>query len=49
MEHWKGSNVSISEKDSEGKEKRILYGTVPSGTWLYITAGESKGSIALYG
>jgi hypothetical protein len=49
MVYWKGSNVSLSEKDSEGKEKkRILYGVldgqviVLSGTWLYITAGKVK-------
>ncbi len=52
--YWKGSNVSIGEKDSEGKQKRrMLYGVpdgqgiVPSGTWLYITA--RKGSIVLHG
>jgi hypothetical protein len=47
--YWKRSNVSISEKDSEGKQKkRMLYGVLdgqgflPSGTWLYITAGKIK-------
>lgn len=49
MVSWKESNVSISEKDSEGKVKKgMLYGVpdgqgiVPSGTWLYITAGKVK-------
>jgi len=45
----KESNASISEKDSEGKQKkRMLYGVpdgqgiVPSGTWFYITARRGK-------
>jgi hypothetical protein len=49
MVSWKGSNVTPSEKDSEGKEtKRALYGVpegqgiVPSGTRLYITEGKAK-------
>jgi hypothetical protein len=49
MVYWKESNVSISEKDSEGKQKkRMLYGVpdgqgiVPSGTWPYTTAGKVK-------
>ena len=45
--YWKGSNVTVLEKDSEGKElRRPLYGkpdgqgVVESGTKLYITDGK---------
>jgi len=47
--YWKGCNVTVYEKDSEGKEQtRKLVGMpdgqgqVPSGTKLYITQGKVK-------
>jgi len=49
MVYWKGCNVTVYEKDSEGKEQtRKLesmpdgQGIVPSGTKLYITQGQVK-------
>ena len=49
MVYWKGCNVTVYEKDSEGKEKtRKLVGMpngqgpLPSGTELYITDGKVK-------
>jgi len=47
--YWKGSNVTVYEKDSEGEEQtRKLtdmpdgQGIVPDGTKLYITQGKVK-------
>lgn len=49
MIYWKGCNVTVYEKDSEGKEQtRRLYGKpdgqglLPYGTDLYITFGKVK-------
>lgn len=49
MVYWKGCNVSVIEKDSEGKEltRRLAgmpdgQGVVESGTELYITDGKVK-------
>ena len=49
MVYWKGCNVTVYEKDSEGKEKtRKLVGMpdgqgmVPSGTKLYVTKGKVR-------
>jgi hypothetical protein len=49
MVYWKGCNVSVIEKDSEGKEQtRKLVGKpdgqglLQSGTELYITSGKVK-------
>lgn len=45
--YWKGCNVTVYEKDSEGNEQtRKLVGmpngegVVPSGTKLYVTKGK---------
>jgi hypothetical protein len=47
--HWRGSDVTVIEKDSDGKEHRTsLSGwrngslMVNSGTNLYITGGQFK-------
>jgi len=47
MVYWKGCNVTVYEKDTEGKEQtRKLVdmpdgqGIVPSGTKLYVTKGK---------
>lgn len=49
MVYWKGCNVTVLEKDGEGKEKfRKLVsmpngqGRVESGTKLYVTDGKVK-------
>jgi len=49
MVYWKGCNVTVYEKDSEGKEQtRKLVGmpngqgTAESGTKLYVTYGKVK-------
>jgi len=49
MVYWKGCNVSVVEKDSEGKEQiRLLIGKpdgqglLQFGTELYITLGKVK-------
>lgn len=50
MAYWKGCNVTVLEKDSEGMEQiRKLVGMpdrqgrVASGTKLYVTDGKVKG------
>jgi len=49
MVYWKGCNVTVYEKDSEGNEQtrklvgmRDGQGIVPSGVELYITDGKVK-------
>jgi hypothetical protein len=49
MVYWKGCNVTVYEKDGEGKEQtRKLIGMpngqgwVPAGTELYVTQGKVK-------
>jgi len=49
MVYWKGCNVTVYEKDSEGNEQtrklvgmRDGQGLVPSGVELYITDGKVK-------
>ena len=49
MVYWKGCNVTVYEKDSEGEEqtRRLVgmpngQGVVESGTELYITNGQVK-------
>jgi hypothetical protein len=49
MVYWKGCNVTVYEKDSEGKEqtRRLVgmpngQGVVESGTELYMTDGKVK-------
>lgn len=49
MVYWQGSNVTVIEKDNEGKEqyRRLVgmrngQGRVESGTKLYITEGKVK-------
>jgi hypothetical protein len=49
MVYWKGSNVSVIEKDKEGQEqtRRLVgkpdgQGILPAGAELYITQGKVK-------
>jgi len=49
MVYWRGCNVTVYEKDSEGKEKTTPLvgqpdgqGLLPVGTELYITDGKWK-------
>lgn len=49
MVYWKGCNVTVYEKDSEGKEqtRKLIgmpnwQGQVPSGTKLYVSLGKVK-------
>jgi hypothetical protein len=47
--YWRGSDVTVYERDSEGKEHTTIlpkwpegHRIVPSGTKLYITEGSIK-------
>jgi len=49
MVYWKGCNVTVYEKDSEGREqtRKLIgmpngQGQVPSGIKLYVTDGKVK-------
>jgi hypothetical protein len=48
MVYWKGCNVTVYEKDSEGnRQEKVLdmlsgQGVVPSGTQLYCFRGKVK-------